>query len=179
MTVKKQPVKLNLGCGPDHFKGWVNVDSSPDEKPDVVADVIDLPFEDNSVDEIFASHILEHVDWRVPALEEWHRVLRPGGVIVVIVPDIIGVWYAWKLGHVWGNPVQYPVDLDYINATAFGGAVLPMPYFHNAGHIHRQIFLFDMLIERMRPLFPDAHRVSETGPRKVTLIETAVAGTKP
>lgn len=172
-------IKLNLGCGPQLMKGFVNVDSSEEEKPDVVADVVKLPYEDDSVDEIFASHILEHIDWRVPALEEWHRVLKPGGLITVCVPDLVGTYYAWKAGQMWGHPVQLPIDVYYMNATVFGGVVLGIPYFHNPGHIHRQVFIFDMLVERMRPLFPDAAQIASCEYRDSSVIETMVQGHKP
>lgn len=183
MTAKAEFVRLNLGCGPQRIEGWVNVDSSPDEEPDVVADVCALPFEDESVDEIYASHILEHIPHDVPVLEEWHRVLAPGGTICVIVPDLVGTYYAWRAGLTWGSPTQYEIDLTYMNATVFGGVLLPNEYFHNTGHIHRQVFIFDMLVERMRPLFPDARQshhfdLGALG-RDANVAETMVVGRKP
>ena len=53
---------------------------------DVRADITDLPFPDNSVDFIFASHVLEHVQRDRDAINELTRVLRPGGVAVLPVP---------------------------------------------------------------------------------------------
>lgn len=50
---------------------------------------VQLPFGNNTFDLVFASHVLEHVPWyRVPsALEEVHRILKPGGEFEVYVPD--------------------------------------------------------------------------------------------
>lgn len=45
------------------------------------------PFPDNSVDEILASHILEHLPDTVAALDEWWRIVKPGGKIVIRVPS--------------------------------------------------------------------------------------------
>lgn len=175
-------LKLNLGCGPVHLPGWVNIDSALAEEPDVVADALHLPYEDDTVDAIYASHLLEHFAHDAPVLEEWHRVLRPGGVCVVVVPDIIGVVRAWRRGMSWGG--EREIDLTYVNATVFGGHLLGVERFAGEGHVHRQIFVEDMLVERMRPLFPDARQVPAvelglTYRHACQIGETMVAGTKP
>ncbi len=46
-----------------------------------------LPFRDNSLDYVVSCHVLEHVANPVAALAEWYRVLRPGGIIYMVVPD--------------------------------------------------------------------------------------------
>jgi SAM-dependent methyltransferase len=51
-----------------------------------------LPFHDNSLDYVVASHVLEHVANPVAALAEWCRVLRPSGIIHVVVPDRRATW---------------------------------------------------------------------------------------
>ncbi len=53
-------MKLNIGCGNDKKKGYVNVDFSPDVKPDKVWNLekVPIPFKENSVDEILAHHVL-------------------------------------------------------------------------------------------------------------------------
>ena len=149
-------MKLNLGCGPDHMPGWTNVDYDESLKPDVVADLRHLPFDDGVATHVFASHVLEHFRWDEPVLEEWHRVLRPGGEIVVIVPDIIGVHALWKKGAAWGAGT--PIDLAYVNATAFGARVLGGMW-DVPGQEHKQIFVEHMLLERMLPLFPGAQEI--------------------
>ena len=48
-----------------------------------------LPFKDNVLDYVYSSHLLEdYLDW-VPILSEWNRVIKPGGYIVIMVPDKI------------------------------------------------------------------------------------------
>ena len=84
------PVKLNLGCGPNRRDGWVNVDLF-----DPAADLqLDLraawPFPDGSVSYIYCEHMFEHFEFYVEVphlLREALRVLVPGGVFDVSVPD--------------------------------------------------------------------------------------------
>ena len=78
--------RLNLGCWNDYREGWTNVDMAP--PADVVCDlsVVPWPFADESYDEILAADILEHLPDFTAFMNECHRVLRPGGVLEVIVP---------------------------------------------------------------------------------------------
>jgi len=86
--VDKGIIKLNLGCDRYHKReGWINVDIDSNIKPDLVADVRDLPYEDNSIDEIYSSKILEHFPDYKEGLREWYRVLKPKGRITIIVPN--------------------------------------------------------------------------------------------
>jgi predicted SAM-dependent methyltransferase len=107
-------VKLNLGSGDDRREGYVNVDLR-DGVADTVCDVRQLPFDDESVEEVLAFDILEHLspNSTMRALQEWHRVLAPGGTLVVKVPnmrmlcDWVANGYRTSLtniygGHRWG-----------------------------------------------------------------------------
>jgi len=51
-----------------------------------------LPFHDHSLDYVASSHVLEHVANPVAALAEWYRVLRPDGIIYLVVPDRRVTW---------------------------------------------------------------------------------------
>jgi SAM-dependent methyltransferase len=55
--------------------------------PDIVADAQALPFHDDGFDFVIASHVLEHMPFPLHALREWYRVLAPGGVLVLKIPD--------------------------------------------------------------------------------------------
>jgi predicted SAM-dependent methyltransferase len=82
-------LRLNLGAGDDRREGYLNVDLRV-ETADLVADVRELPFAAGAADELLAQDVLEHF-WRdsVPALlGEWQRVLRPGGLLRVRVPNL-------------------------------------------------------------------------------------------
>lgn len=80
--------KLNLGCGTDIKKGWVNLDSSGLPGVDVVHDLtkLPLPFADNTFDEILCQDILEHIPEYEEVLKDLHRILAPGGAVHIRVP---------------------------------------------------------------------------------------------
>jgi SAM-dependent methyltransferase len=81
------PTRLNLGCGGDIRKGFVNVDIARLPGVDLVHDLneLPLPFEDESVSEIVCQDVLEHLDY-VPLLRDLHRILEPRGTVWISVP---------------------------------------------------------------------------------------------
>jgi SAM-dependent methyltransferase len=85
-------VKLNLGCGQNRLEGYVNADREPVVEPDVVMDMEEFPwpFDDDSVDEVVAHHVLEHVgattEIFIGVMQELYRVCRGGAQIRVAVP---------------------------------------------------------------------------------------------
>lgn len=83
-------MKINLGGGMKKMEGWVNVDIRPFPQVDYVLDIgkDKLPFEDNSVYEIFADNVYEHLtpDQLFFSIEECFRVLKPKGFLTVAVP---------------------------------------------------------------------------------------------
>jgi SAM-dependent methyltransferase len=70
---------------------WVNLDSST-VLPGVIKHDLrrGLPFPDESFDAVYGSHVLEHLepDTAAQLLRECHRVLRPGGIVRIVVPDL-------------------------------------------------------------------------------------------
>lgn len=86
------PPRLNLGCGFDLREGYLNVDFQDHHHPDLVADVRRLPMlQTGFYDELLAIDVLEHLPRSDTAtcLDEWHRLLRPGGRIEVQTPDVV------------------------------------------------------------------------------------------
>jgi predicted SAM-dependent methyltransferase len=88
-----ESVRLFVGTGVEGFRpeGYKTIDISPDHKPDIVADASSLPMvETGSADEFYASHVLEHFSWPrgLLVLNEWARVLKPGGLLKIAVPDM-------------------------------------------------------------------------------------------
>lgn len=75
---------LNVGCGRDRRDEYVNLDISHLPEVDVVASVGSdkLPFPDNTFTVALCRDVLEHVEV-VPALRELHRVVEPGGAVVI------------------------------------------------------------------------------------------------
>jgi predicted SAM-dependent methyltransferase len=80
-------IRINLGSGRHFFPNAINIDH--DESADIVGPVDKLPdFEDESVDEIYAIHLFEHLE-RLEVgkiLNEWSRVLKKGGKLVLELP---------------------------------------------------------------------------------------------
>jgi predicted SAM-dependent methyltransferase len=87
----ESPVRLHLGCGSRNLPGFVNIDLLSGAA-DVLADCTRLGFlRSGSVTHILVEHMLEHLsrEQSALALREWARVLQPGGVLEVEVPDLI------------------------------------------------------------------------------------------
>ncbi|WP_296509640.1 methyltransferase domain-containing protein [Rhodoferax sp.] len=83
-------MKLHLGCGKRFIKGFVHIDAVDFPHVDHVAAIDNLSFlPDNSVELIYNCHVLEHFKRRDvrQVLAEWMRVLKPGGVLRISVPD--------------------------------------------------------------------------------------------
>ncbi len=123
------PLRLNLGCGAVHPAGWVNVDASlgarlakipwlgravarflrlrVDWSPHIRVHDLRRPFpwRDGSAHTIYSSHTLEHLtreDGR-RFLAECHRVLAPGGVLRIVVPDLSRTLSGYQKG-------EFPAD---------------------------------------------------------------------
>ena len=84
-----ESVWLNLGCGYKQRAGFVNVDKYDNCDPDVICDlnVFPYPWDDESVDGIIMWHCLEHLDDWWAVFLECVRILRPGAVMQIRVPD--------------------------------------------------------------------------------------------
>jgi len=75
------------------FKKMKNLDYTTADlyapKVDVKADILDLPFEDNTFDLIFCNHVLEHIEDDAKAMSELYRVMKPGGMGIFQIPQEI------------------------------------------------------------------------------------------
>lgn len=81
--------KLNLGSGYKTYPGFLNADIDPLTKPDILIDIEtgNFPLEDNSVDEVKAYHILEHVgEGFFHLMQELYRICADGAIIDIQVP---------------------------------------------------------------------------------------------
>ena len=89
---KSQPYKLHIGCGQNIFSGWINIDIEANNPGvDLICDIRnELPFDDGSCSLIYNEHVLEHltVEEGLFFLKECRRVLQPGGVLRVAMPDL-------------------------------------------------------------------------------------------
>lgn len=99
-------LKLHLGCGSINLAGWTNIDLESKEA-DMHLDLRQaLPFETSTVDFIYAEHFIEHVDRDEAGrlLKELLRVLKPGGVVRLVTPDLRFMCCTYLAGNIdeWG-----------------------------------------------------------------------------
>lgn len=102
-------LKLNVGSGEHKKEGYINLDWSSLVDADVVHDlnVFPYPFSDNIYDEITAEHVLEHLEKPFLVMKEFHRILKPGGILHIRVPHFSrGFTHA---EHAHGFDVTFPL----------------------------------------------------------------------
>lgn len=100
-------IKLNLGCGDQLLDGFLNCDLySPHAQ--LKFDAQKIPFPDNSVGYINASHLIEHFHFHqaFDVLKEWQRALKPGGTLAMETPDFFNSCKAFVEG-----PEQFRIRL--------------------------------------------------------------------
>lgn len=131
-------MNLHLGCGPVKLDNFVNIDLHGDSMADLVDDIRTLerfkekyqPGVDCHVDLIYASHVLEHLshDEVVPVLKLWFDILRPGGKIMISVPDLDRIVKQYMAN--WEH-FQSPGAAPWIGLI-YGGQSTPEDY-HKTG----------------------------------------------
>ena len=101
LFLQRPEKKLNLGCGPNPKPGWINIDLF-DSRADLQLDLREKwPFADTSISHVYSEHVFEHFELHDEVthfLSEARRVLQPGGLFDVGVPDT-----EWPL-RAYGNP---------------------------------------------------------------------------
>lgn len=109
-------IRLNLGCGNkkrSQADGWVNVDVARAATPDFCFDIgaSDWPWDNESVDEIHASHVMEHLprDGFLHAMVEAYRVLKPGSRFMIEVPHPRSDYFIGDPTH------RTPIDGNVLN----------------------------------------------------------------
>ena len=142
-------MKLNLGCGDKKMEGYVNVDvcGTPDLNYDLSC--FPWPFEDNSADEVFSSHFLEHVPDYEKTILEIHRILKPDGILHFLVPHFrnpVSVWHLhkWtfsiftcdllcaKIPYQWGGKQLFKKEKVHINFVFINRLIgRPLAWFAN------------------------------------------------
>ena len=89
---------LNLGCGSAFHPDWINIDFHNHGGSVLAYDLrLGIPLPDATVDVVYHSHVLEHFtrEGGVTFLTECFRVLRPGGLLRIAVPDLENIVRAY------------------------------------------------------------------------------------
>lgn len=171
-------MKLNVGCGKRILDGWFNCDVARDPEatkdPDLLCDAKTIPLDDNCADVLQAIHLFEHFHrWDAEkVLKEWHRLLKPGGKLILELPNLVKCCQNYLDGRMKGgkNPDQLarwgiygdprtgnhwmchqwgysPEELMGLLKEAGFIKMIELPtQFHPAGRTHR-----DMRIEAIKP----------------------------
>jgi SAM-dependent methyltransferase len=79
---------LDVGCGRNKYPGSIGIDRNPSGRPDLLCDLdrFPYPFRDGSFDQVRAVHVIEHLADVIKTIEEFHRLLKPGGRIFLVTP---------------------------------------------------------------------------------------------
>jgi predicted SAM-dependent methyltransferase len=115
---------LHIGCGgvilPSPFE---NLDTRELPGVDHIGDAFPLAFEDNTFDLVYSSHVLEHFrrDETQAVINEWVRVLKPGGTLRLSVPSIESLIKIYQASE----------DLEYIIGPLMGGQTYPQNFHYN------------------------------------------------
>ncbi|MEO1145821.1 MAG: methyltransferase domain-containing protein [Cyanobacteria bacterium J06638_22] len=149
-----EALRLHIG-GKETHPDWKIMDIEERPEVDFIGDAADLSqFADESVDAIYASHVLEHFyhslnDELMRTLTEWHRVLKPGGQLLISVPDLRTLCWLFL------NPNLMPMDKHYLMRVMFGGQT-------NQYDVHKVGFDIDILALYLNEVgFSDMEQVSE------------------
>ena len=122
--------RLHIG-GEDVKEGWHILNARPAPYVDIVGNATDLAdFPDACCDEIYASHILEHLDYMreaIPVLKSFFRILKPGGILKVSVPDLA------ILCHLYLDPALDTESRFHVMRMIYGGQVHEYDY-HYTGY---------------------------------------------
>jgi predicted SAM-dependent methyltransferase len=147
-------LKLHIG-GEEPHPDWKILDIEKRPEVDFVCDASNLSqFEENSIDAIYASHVLEHFYYYINdelenVLKEWYRVLKPDGQLMISVPDM------QILCELYTHPNLDSTARFHIMRVIFGGQM-------NEYDVHKVGFDFDFLHwNLMQAGFRSCQRVSE------------------
>lgn len=123
---------LNLGCGQRYHPNWTNINFSSTNEDVISHDLRQgIPFPDQSFDVVYHSHVLEHFSKSEvnKFLKECSRVLRPQGILRVVVPDLeeIARVYLHSLKEASANNPEWEKNYQWILLEMYDQTVRNKP----------------------------------------------------
>jgi SAM-dependent methyltransferase len=114
-----QPRCLNIGCGRRYHPAWTNLDLEVSDPSIIRHDVTrGIPFEEEQFDAVYHSHILEHLkpEQGRQLVAECNRVLKPGGLLRIVVPDLerIAKLYLQTHQQAWSGDEASSIDYNWM-----------------------------------------------------------------
>lgn len=147
--------KLHLGCGRNILPGFLNLDVAPLPGVDIVHDLsnasVPIPLPDDSVTEILASHLLEHIQSPLPLMQELHRVAVNGAKALFLTPygSSDDAWedpthvrpYFLNSFRYFGQPANWRADYGYRGDWSVDSITLVMSKERYQGKSAEQLLL--------------------------------------
>ena len=130
---------INFGCGVSPFEGWINIDGIPNHHADLFLDIRrPLPFRTQSARFIFTEHVIEHLRYDEAGyfLSECYRIMKLGGAIRIITPDLKKFVRAYIENDKQFFPIVSPTLSDPVGA---------LNLMFRQGGTHHYIYDFDEL----------------------------------
>jgi SAM-dependent methyltransferase len=158
--------RLHWGCGSTTPSSWINSDLRPGPGVDIAGDILDgLPLDDNSIDYISSQHALPELRIydQVKALCELRRVLKPGSVLRLCLPDLDRAITAYQRER-----ADYFLVYDW--ETISGNFITHVLWYNYT----RTMFTYEFAVELLRKAeFGDVQRVSyrQTNSRYPEIVE--------
>lgn len=147
-------IRLDVGCGTNIHAGYTHMDIKSNNHIEIIGDCRKLPFPDNSIEEILASHIIEHFSYTeiVGVLKEWYRALQLKGQLIIKCPDLDFLCRAYVSGH--HTPEQI---LVYLYGAFTFNACTPDGRLNNIGtynepDAHKAMYNEEMIMKRLEEI---------------------------
>ncbi len=153
--------KLNLGCGKDIKKGYVNLDSVKLPGVDIVMNLNDYPWklEDNHFDEIICYHVLEHLENFEMSMNELHRILNKNGILKIRVPHFssAGAWTDPQHKRAFGYFTFDYFVLNKKNDYLSHETVIKFRYIKKRLRFNKKYAIWNWIIELIANLCPHVY----------------------
>lgn len=134
--------KIEIGCGEKRREGyeWCDIRNLPGV--DHICRVDALPFDDASIDEIYSRHLIEHLTLKefLKTLVEWNRVLKVGGELYIICPNLL-----WHLEQILKGTHKSFYTKEFGNNDRYWGFGSLFGWQQNEFDVHKFGYYFELL----------------------------------